>query len=92
MIPLPHYKTVMKQPEKGLQEYNKFGQYKDFYRHKVRSSPLTGQIHLTFTNGIKKIFASGRYKKEALEKIFTQIDRLTSYKHGRISFQMASAD
>lgn len=82
----------MKQPEKRLQEYNKFGQYKNFYRHKTRSSPLTGQIHLTFTNGIEEIFASGRYEEEVLEKIFTHIDRLTSYKSGRISFQMASSD
>ncbi|SHG42889.1 hypothetical protein SAMN05443144_12817 [Fodinibius roseus] len=78
----------MKQIEKGLQKYYKFGQYKNFYKYKVRSSPFTGQIHVTFTNGIQKLFASGRCKEEALKKIFTQIDRLASCKNGRSSHQM----
>ncbi len=73
----------MKQSVKGLQEYNKYGQYKDFYKHKVRSSAFTGQIHVTFTNGITELFASGRHREEAFEKIFDQIDRLASRKNGR---------
>lgn len=66
----------MKQVEKKFREYYKNGQYKNFYKLKERRSPLTGQTHLTFTNGIKKVVASGRFTEAALEKIFTQIDRL----------------
>jgi hypothetical protein len=66
----------MSRTEKSFREYYKSGQYKNFYKLKERGSPLTGQTHLTFTNGIKKVFASGQFTEEALEKIFAQIDSL----------------
>lgn len=70
----------MKQTDKSFREYYKTGQYKDFYKLKERGSSLTGQTHITFTNGIKKVFASGRFTEAALEKIFAQIDKLYSDK------------
>lgn len=68
----------MEATEKSFREYYKTGQYKDFYKLKERSSPFTGQTHITFTNGIKEVFASGRFTEAALEKIFAQIDKLCS--------------
>lgn len=70
----------MTKSEKNFREYYKSGQYNDFYKLKERSSPLTGHIHITFTNGINKVTASGRFKEAALEKIFARIDNLSSVK------------
>lgn len=67
----------MKQSEQSFQEYYKTGQYKDFYKLKERRSTLTGHVHVTFTNGIKEIFASGRFTEAALKKIFGKIDKLS---------------
>lgn len=70
----------MKQQAKRFREYYRTGQYKNFYKLKERKSSLTGQTHVTFTNGIKEIFASGRYTEAALKEIFSQIDKLSTKK------------
>lgn len=68
----------MEQLEKRFRKYYKNGQYKNFYKLKERRSSLTGHVHITFTNGIKEVFASGRFTESALKKIFAQIDKLRS--------------
>lgn len=70
----------MKQAGEKFRRYYRLGNYKNFYKIKERYSEVTGQTHITFTNGIKKFFAYGRYKEEALEKIFNKIDEVYSNK------------
>lgn len=70
----------MKEIGKGFRRYYRTGNYKNFYKIKERYSEVTGQTHITFTNGIKKFFACGRYKEEALKKIFDKIDQAYSNK------------
>lgn len=72
--------TTMSPQPKKFREYYRTGQYKNYYKLKERKSTLTGQTHVTFTNGIKEVFASGRYTEAALKEIFSQIDKLSSKK------------
>lgn len=77
----------MEETEKNFRRYYRTGNYKNFYKVRECYSELTGQTHITFTNGIKEFFASGRFKEEALEKVFDQIDQTYSNKKSH-SYQL----
>lgn len=68
----------MADTRKKWQEFYLTGQYKGFRKRREREYKLMGTTHLIFTNGDKEIFASGQFKEEALEKIFTRIDKHTA--------------
>lgn len=65
----------MIEPNTKWQEFYITGEYKGFRKCREHNFKLSGQTHLTFTNGEKEVFATGIFKEEALEKIFDQIDR-----------------
>lgn len=59
---------------KSLREYYVTGKYKGYYKLRERHYKLSGKVHMTFSNGKKELFAIGKFKEEALNNIFTQID------------------
>ena len=92
IAPIMYFKKEIKKMEEtemSLNQYYKTGQYKNFYKLKERRSTLTGHVHVTFTNGIKEVFADGKFTEAALEKIFTQIDRLRSRSSKKESYSRA---
>lgn len=56
-------------------EYYLTGRYRGFEKCKEYNYKLMGKTHLTFTNGKKEVFAAGKFKEEALARIFDQIDQ-----------------
>ncbi len=68
----------MRKLNKSLKNYYKTGYYKGFYKIREHVYKLSAKTHLTFSNGKKELFASGKFKEEALNKIFTQIDEIVS--------------
>lgn len=67
----------MDQTHAGFKQYYKTGKYKGFYKIREQVYKLSGQTHVTFSNGEKEIFATGIFKEAAIKKIFDQIDELT---------------
>ncbi|MEL7834624.1 hypothetical protein [Fodinibius sp. Rm-B-1B1-1] len=59
---------------KSLREYYITGKYKGYYKLRERHYKLSGKVHMTFSNGKKELFAIGKFKEEALNNIFAQID------------------
>lgn len=61
-----------------LKEYYVTGKYKGFYKIKKSKLRVAGKTYLAFSNGRKRIAASGLFTEDALEKIFDKIDSLQS--------------
>ena len=57
------------------QEYYSTGQYKGFKIVREQKYRLSGQTHITFSDGKREIFAVGIFKEAALVEIFDQIDK-----------------
>ena len=68
----------MSKLNKSFKHYYRTGNYKGFYKIREHVYKLSAKTHLTFSNGEKELFASGKFKEEALNKIFTQIDEIVS--------------
>lgn len=66
----------MKAADNRLKTYYVTGNYKGFYKTTETKVKLSGspRTQLAFSNGYKKIVASGQFNEEALEKIFDKID------------------
>jgi len=62
-------------------EYYITGRYRGFHKKTERTYKLSHITQLTFTNGVKEIYASGGFKEEALQKIFNRIDKLYGIKN-----------
>ncbi len=56
-------------------EYYILGTYRDFYLKESEQYKLAGKINLIFTNGEKEFLTSGKFREEALEKMFDRIDK-----------------
>ena len=56
-------------------EYYILGKYRDFYLKETEKYKLAGKINLIFTNGEKEFLTSGKFREEALEKMFDRIDK-----------------
>ena len=63
--------------DKRFQEYYTTNKYKGFSKIREQNYKLIFSTHLVFSNGQKEIFASGRFKEEALKKMFDKIDKLS---------------
>ena len=59
-----------------FKEYYANEKYKGYYKIRERNYKLHCSKHVVFTNGKRKIFASGNFKEQALKNIFDKIDRL----------------
>lgn len=59
-------------------EYYNTGYYRGFRKISDYKNRITHTTYLIFTNGERKVFASGGFKEEALCKIFDRIDRYYS--------------
>jgi len=57
------------------QKFYRTGEYRGFRKTREQIFKLAGTTRVTFTNGKKEIYAAGTFKEEALEKIFSQIDK-----------------
>jgi hypothetical protein len=55
-------------------EYYISGKYRGFYLKEEARFRLAGKINLTFSNGEKNFLTSGKFREEALEKMFDRID------------------
>jgi hypothetical protein len=56
-------------------QYYETGQYRGFKKIREQKYRLSGQTHITFSDGKREIFAAGIFKEAALLKIFDQIDQ-----------------
>lgn len=64
----------MSESSNSFSQYYKTGNYKGFYKIREQVFKLSAQTTMTFSNGEKEFFASGEFKEEALQNIFSQID------------------
>ncbi|MEL7833829.1 hypothetical protein [Fodinibius sp. Rm-B-1B1-1] len=62
--------------EDKLDEYYRTGEYKGFYE--VIEHDRGNMTHLTLSDGVQEISASGMFKSDALQRIFHQIDSVRS--------------
>ena len=62
--------------EDKLDKYYRTGEYKGFYE--VIEHDQKNMTHLTFSDGIQEVSASGMFKGDALQRIFHKIDSVRS--------------
>lgn len=65
----------MDERDPRIMEYEKHSKYRNFKKIKGYTDKLSHSTHFVFSNGKRKIFASGGFEEEALIKIFDQIDK-----------------
>lgn len=66
----------MKKSDSKIVEYYAKGHHRGFYPKKGEKhyKQLGNEVHITFTNGKKELFASGKFREEALSKMFNLVD------------------
>jgi hypothetical protein len=55
-----------------IQQYEQEGEYKGF--REVRSYDRPNVVQLTLSDGDREFSASGRFRKDALKRVFNKID------------------
>ncbi len=59
----------------NFREYYLTDRYKGFYKCQEQKNSASRMTHVIFSNGKKKISASGIYTEEAMAKVFLAIDQ-----------------
>ena len=59
----------------NFREYYLTDRYKGFYKCQEQKNSASRMTHVIFSNGRKKISASGIYTEEAMAKVFLAIDQ-----------------